>query len=134
MLTDASYSGDKTMQLIYAGYEEVVGIYRIKVEYGNFKNDYRECWSQSFVGYYCNADEPYEDDRYGYPFIRFTYSTAHSDNDEPIPITEEQAHKDIQNIYHELTLTREEAEERRRISNEIKERVKNELKCNKEKK
>lgn len=39
MLTDASYFGDKTMQLIYAGYEEVVGIYRIKVEYGNFKND-----------------------------------------------------------------------------------------------
>lgn len=71
---------------------------------------------------------------YDYPFIRFMHSTSHSDNDDPIPITEEQAHKDIQNIYHELILTREEVEERGRISNEIKERVKNELKCNKEKK
>lgn len=56
------------------------------------------------------------------------HSTSHSDNDAPIPITEEQAHKDIQNIYHELTLTREETEERQRISNEIKERVRNETK------
>lgn len=67
MLTDASYSGDKTMQLISACYQEVVGIYRIKVEYGNFKNDYMGCWSQSFVGYYCDADEPYEDETYDYP-------------------------------------------------------------------
>lgn len=134
MLTDASYSGDKTMQLISACYQEVVGIYRIKVEYGNFKNDYRGGWSQSFVAYYCNANEPYEDETYDYPFIRFMYSTSYSDNNDPIPITEEQAHKDIQNIYHELTLTKEETEERQRISNEIKERVKNEIKCNKEKK
>lgn len=115
------------MQLTFASFEDIIGKYRIKVEYGNFKNDYMGCWSQSFVGYYCNADEPYEDERYGYPFIRFTHSTAHSDNNDPIPITEDSAYKAIQNIYHELTLTKEEAKERQRISNEIKERVRNEL-------
>lgn len=115
------------MQLTDATFEDVIGKYRIRVAYGNFKNDYMGCWSQSFVGYYCNADEPHEDERYDYPFIRFTHSTSYSDNNDPIPITEEQAYKDIQNIYHELTLTKEEAQERQRISNEIKERVRNEI-------
>lgn len=130
------------MQFTFATFEDVIGKYRIKVEYGNFINDYMNCWSQAFNGYYCDANAPYNDDSYSYPFIPFTHSTGYSDNGEPIPITEEQAYKAIQNIYHELTLTKEEVEERRRISNEIKERVRNEirervrneLKCNKEKK
>lgn len=114
------------IKMTYASFEKIVGQYRILVDYRNYFSPYMG-WAQAFNSYYCAADSEYVEGSYEYPFVPFMHSTAYSNNDEPIPITTENAELAIQAVYKELTLTPEEKQARRerteRIKKEVRERL-----------
>ena len=116
------------IKMTYASFEKIVGQYRILVDYRNYFSPYMG-WAQAFNSYYCAADSEYVEGSYEYPFVPFMHSTAYSNNDEPIPITAENAELAIQAVYKELTLTPEEKQARRerteRIKKEVRERPQN---------
>lgn len=100
------------IKMTYASFEKIVGQYRILVDYRNYFSPYMG-WAQAFNSYYCAADSEYVEGSYEYPFVPFMHSTAYSNNDEPIPISAENADLAIHAVYKELTLTPEEKQARR---------------------
>lgn len=116
------------MEFTEAVFQQVVGQYRIRVEYRNYWSPYMTCWAQAFNSYFCEASDVYMDECYEYPWRPFIHSTGYSDDGKPIPITREAAAKDIRNAYKELTLTPEERQARRERSEKIKQQIRKELK------
>lgn len=117
------------IKMTYASFEKIVGQYRILVDYRNYFSPYMG-WAQAFNSYYCAADSEYVEGSYEYPFVPFMHSTAYSNKDEPIPISEGNAELAIEAVYKELTLTSEEKQARRerteRIKQEVRERLQKE--------
>lgn len=118
---------EEKIRINYASFEKVVGKFRILVEYRNYYSPYMG-WAQSFNSYYTGADAGYVEGSYEYPYLPFMHSTAYSNNDEPIPISEENAELAIQATYKELTLTPEEKKARHERSERIKKEVRERLK------
>jgi hypothetical protein len=118
---------DKTMtepmEFTEAVFQQVVGKYRIRVEFRNYWSPPMACWAQTFNSYFCEASDVYMDECYDYPWRPFIHSTGYSDDGKPIPITREAAAKAITNAYKELTLTPEERQARRERSEKIKREV-----------
>lgn len=117
------------IKMTYASFEKIVGQYRILVDYRNYFSPYMG-WAQAFNSYYCVSDAEYVEGSYEYPYVHFMHCTAYSNNDEPIPISEENAELAIQATYKELTLTPEEKKARyersERLKKEIHERLRRE--------
>lgn len=117
---------EEKIKITYASFEKVIGKFRILVDYRNYFSPYMG-WAQAFNSYYCAADAEYVEGSYEYPYVHFMHSTAHSNNDEPIPISEENADLAIQAVYKELTLTPEEKQARHERSEKLKKEIRERL-------
>lgn len=114
------------IKMTYASFEKIVGQYRILVDYRNYFSPYMG-WAQAFNSYYCAADSEYVEGSYEYPFVPFMHSTAYSNKDEPIPISEGNAELAIEAVYKELTLTSEEKQARHERSEKLKKEIRERL-------
>ena len=63
------------MEFTEAVFQQLVGKYRIRVEYRNYWSPPMACWAQAFNSYFCEASDVYMDECYDYPWRPLIHST-----------------------------------------------------------
>lgn len=100
------------LRTVSANFEQIIGEYRINASYSLYFNEIMADYCVSHNVMYCKKDADYIEGTYVYPFDILWHSTYFIDDDSLPADLKEQAQKDIEAAYRELTMSPEEKAER----------------------
>lgn len=105
-------TANQGLRTVSADFEQIIGEYRINASYSLYFNEITADYCVSHNVMYCKKEDDYIEGTYAYTFDLLWHSTYFIDDDSLPADLKEQAQKDIEAAYRELTMSPEEKTKR----------------------
>lgn len=105
-------TANQRLRTVSAEFEQIIGEYRINVRYSLYFNEFMADYYVTHNLMYCKKEDDYMEGCYEYPFELLRHSTYPIDEDSLPSDLKEQAQKEIEAAYRELTMSPEEKTKR----------------------